>query len=186
MPTWLKSRLGKSVAAGTLAVALVGGAAFAVAGPLMSSTVSSTVSTPASAAAVQTASGNTGSSSASQAKPAKGRAGVLRKLLSRSVHATLVVKGKGGTYVTLTLDRGTIQSISSTSITILRPDGVSVTAPISTSTKFLRASESSLASGDKVVVVQESGTTRDVIAIGKGAAAKSGATSSASVGLSTT
>lgn len=174
MPTWLKSRLGKSVAAGTLSVALVGGAAFAVAGPLMGSTVSST----AAPASVQAANGT------SPAPAAAGRGGILRHLLARSVHASIVVKSKGGGYVTLTLDRGTIQSISSTSITILRPDGVSITAPISSSTKFLRGTESSLAAGAKVVVVQEGGTTRDVVALGKGAG--KGHASKSSIGVSTT
>jgi hypothetical protein len=190
MSTWLKSRLGKSVAAGTLAVAVVGGAAFAVAGPLMGSTVP-TATVQSSSAAVQAASGNTPSTSQTPAagragKDGKGGEGILRRLMTRSVHASVVVKSKGGTYVTLTLDRGTIKSISSSSITILRPDGVTVTAPLTSSTKFLRSSESALAPGDKVVVVQESGATRDVVALGKRAGAKSHGTSTASIGLSTT
>lgn len=189
MPRWLKSRLGTSIAAGTLAIGVVGGLAFAVAGPIMGSSVSST--TPPASPATQAAAGGKGAAacaaagaagSATSGSPASGsaatcagrRAGILRKLLGRTEHASLTLRGKGGTWVTVTFDRGTIQSISPTSITIVRPDGVSVTAPVTPSTKFRRATESSLAAGDKVVVVQEGGSARAVLALGRRAAAGSG------------
>jgi hypothetical protein len=190
--SWLSGHVGRSVVAGVLAVGVVGGLAFAVAGPIMGSNASTTSSPAASTglagSALQAATGASvkacagGKASAAGAATsapgtstpsaaAKGcGAGVLRRLLGRAVHATFVIPTKSGN-VTVTLDRGAIQSISSTSITILRKDGVTVTDPISSSTKFLRASESSLAAGDHVVLVQVGGTTRYVVAIGKGTGA---------------
>lgn len=184
MRSWLKGRIGRSVAVGTIAMGLVGGAAYLVAGPVLGSTVASTT-TPSSSAAstLQSAtsgSGQSGSAAAGAAATGGGRAGVLRRLLARSDHASLQVKIKG-TWQTVTLDRGTIKSISSTSITILRPDGVTVTAPLSSSTKFLRAPESSLGNGDHLVVVQVGSSTRWVVALKKAAG---GTGSSAAAGSS--
>jgi hypothetical protein len=195
MPSWLKSRLGTCVVAGTLAIGVVGGLAFAVAGPIMSSTVSS--GAPQASPAVQAAASAgaaTGTSpsaavspgTASGTKACAGRGGILRRLLGRTDHASLTVRGKGGSWVTVTLDRGTVKSISATSITIVRPDGGTVTAPITSSTKFRRATESSLAAGDKVVVVQEAGTTRFVIGLGKPAGGSSAGAPAGGAASSTT
>ena len=176
MKTWLKSHVGKSVVAAALAVLVVGGLAFAVAGPLSSS--SSTTITPSSARVPANAAAAANGQSATVANAATGAelaAGsgrvrlrpLLRRLLTRSVHASLIVKTSGGQYVTVDFDRGVVKSVSSTSITIERPDGVTVSASITSATKFRRTTEAALADGDHVAVVQVAGSARYVVAIGK-------------------
>lgn len=81
----------------------------------------------------------------------------LRQLLRRTVHAQLVVRTKTG-WETLDIDRGSLQSVSMTSITIKRPDGPTVTASVSSSTRFRGLPESGLARGDRVILVQTGGT----------------------------
>jgi hypothetical protein len=191
MGGWLKNRFGRTVAIGALAVAGVGGLAYAFAGPLSSSNAAATSGSTANFQATGTtgsstctaapagAGASTGTAAASSPSSsgctALGKRGVLRKLLARTAHASLTIQDKSGQWVTVDLDRGTVQSISSTSITILRPDGVTVTAPLDSSTKFLRQAESSVVVGDRVVVVQEGGAARYVI-VGKAAGAKAGKT----------
>ena len=190
MGGWLRSRVGKSVAAGTLAVVGAGGLTYAIAGPLTGSNVS-TVSGSANfqasgagagaancaGAIAGAAAGAVPSASGVAVAPAaacgRGRGGMLRRLLARSAHASLVVRDRSGQWVTVDVDRGTVKSISSTSITLLRPDGVTVTAVLSSSTKFLRQPESSVVAGDRAVVLQVGGTARYVL-VGKPAGANAG------------
>src|SRR4029077_641182 len=65
------------------------------------------------------------------------RRGLIQRLLHHSVHAEFVVKDGTSGYVTVDLDRGAVQTVSSTSITVLRPDGVTVTAAVTSGTKFV-------------------------------------------------
>jgi len=81
----------------------------------------------------------------------------LLRLLRHTVHAQLIVRTKHG-YETVILDRGTLESVSATSITIHRPDGPMVTESISASTRFRGLPESKLAKGDRVVTAQINGT----------------------------
>jgi hypothetical protein len=187
MGGWLKNRFGRTVAVGTLAVAGVGGLAYAVAGPLSAPTVASTnfqasgTSGASGGSACQGAPGGAGAATSAAvpggskagACPGAGRKGLLGRLLARTAHASLTVKDKSGRWVTVDLDRGTVQSVSSTSITILRPDGVTVTEAIDSSTRFLRQPQSSVVVGDRVVLVAEGGTARYVLA-GKPAVARPG------------
>ncbi|HLN05479.1 MAG TPA: hypothetical protein VK217_04330 [Acidimicrobiales bacterium] len=80
----------------------------------------------------------------------------LLGLFRHTVHAELIVGTKYG-YETVIIDRGTLDTVSSTSITITRPDGPMVTASIGTSTRFRGLLESKLAAGDRVVLVQIGG-----------------------------
>jgi hypothetical protein len=174
----MKNRLGKSVVVGAMAVLAVGGLAYAVAGPLgVLSSSSSTVpsandtSVAAGAAAACAAASNSAAATASipaATKPAAdcgiGRKG-LRALLKRTVHAQLIVRGKSGQWVTVDFDRGKIAAISSSEITITRADGVSVSATITPTTSFRRATESQLATGDPVILVQVGGDADFVVAL---------------------
>jgi hypothetical protein len=190
MPTWMKHSLTKKIAVGAVAVLAVGGLAFAVAGPLgvlgsSSSTLSpaSDLTAAAGAAAdcaAPAASGATASVAAASTPAAAcgiGRGG-LKALLKRTIHAQLIVRGKSGQWVTVDFDRGKIVTISSTEITITRPDGVSVSATVTPSTSFRRATESQLAAGDPVVLVQVGGDADFVVALHRASSGSGSAGSS--------
>lgn len=107
------------------------------------------------------ATGSGGPSSPSNAgvapvvKPAHPR---HRTLLQRSDHSTLELKVKGQ-WVTYTLDRGKVLSVSPTSITLTRPDGQTVTDTITPSTRFGGVtSESAVQLNRRAAVLSESGT----------------------------
>lgn len=81
-----------------------------------------------------------------------------RTLLQRSDHATLELKVKGH-WVTYTLDRGKVASISPTAVTLDRPDGQTVTDAINSGTRFGGvSSESAVQLGKPAVVLSEGGT----------------------------
>ena len=80
----------------------------------------------------------------------------FRKLVRHTVHANLIVKTPSG-FKTVDIDRGKLTSVSSTAISLTRPDGPTVSATITSSTKFIGLPESKLAAGDGVVVVQTGG-----------------------------
>jgi hypothetical protein len=99
----------------------------------------------------------------SAAPTAKAAAG-HRGLLARTDHATLEVR-QDGKWVTVDVDRGNVTSASTTSITLMRPDGQSVTVHISSSTKFRgkeATSAAALKTGVRAMVVSESGTATSV------------------------
>lgn len=81
-----------------------------------------------------------------------------RTLLQRSDHSTLELKVKGQ-WITYTLDRGKVASISPTSITLTRPDGQTVTDTINSSTRFGGVtSESAVQLNRPAAVLSEAGT----------------------------
>jgi hypothetical protein len=129
-----------AVAAGGVTAALVLGPAAGPAG----ATTSLTRSSPARSIVSTTA-----LSGSSAAGP--------RTLLQRAEHAELIVRTKTG-FQTIDIDRGTISSISPSSISLTRPDEVVVTATISSTTKFAGLTQAQVAMGDKAVVIQSSGT----------------------------
>ena len=77
-------------------------------------------------------------------------------LARHTVHAQLIVSTKNG-YKTIEIDKGKLQSVSSATITIVRPDGPSVSATLTSTTKYFGLKESQLAPGDGVVLVQGAG-----------------------------
>jgi len=87
---------------------------------------------------------------------ALGRRPLLR-LIRHTVHAQLIVGTKHG-YETVILDRGTLESVSATSITLKRPDGPMVTEAIGSKTRFRGLPEAQLAKGDRVIAAQINGT----------------------------
>ncbi|MGH9170028.1 MAG: hypothetical protein ACRD0Z_04040 [Acidimicrobiales bacterium] len=93
------------------------------------------------------------------------------RLARHTVHATLIVHTGHG-YQTIDIDRGTLSTDSSNSISIVRPDGPPVSATITSSTKFRGLAESKLAKDDRVVLVQGSGHKAIVVWARPPAAAK--------------
>jgi hypothetical protein len=141
----LKRRL-LPITGGLVAVGLVaGGVAYAT--------------TPSAAPAKTTSSMSTLSVAPGQAGVTATRLGLrwdLIRLARHTVHAELIVKTADG-FRTIDIDRGRLSSISGTSITIVRPDGPSVTARLTNATRYVGLPESSLAKGDRVLLVQGGG-----------------------------
>lgn len=131
-------------------------------------------SVPATQPAVTTpSSGGDGAHGAARAKRGPG----LYALARRVVHAELVVKGKAGTYKTVDIDRGTISALSSSSISVTRPDQAKVTEAVTSTTRFPGKAASQLKAGDKVIVASSSGAAiavRSPGAHGKAAAGAKG------------
>lgn len=107
------------------------------------------------------ASGATSSSSTGTNNTLKPAQRMGRFLFRHTVDATVTVKTKNG-YQTFDLARGTVQSISSTSITVDSPDGTSLSATIDSQTKFFNTTEGQLSTGDKVGVVASQGVARAI------------------------
>lgn len=86
-----------------------------------------------------------------------------RYVLRHTVDATITVKTKNG-YETFNLARGTVDTISTTSITVDSPDGTSLTATINAQTKFRNTTDSELQPGDKVGVIAYQGVAKRITA----------------------
>lgn len=127
---------------GAVAALGVGGTAYAA------SSSSSATPAPVSPAA------------ATPTSPTAGRAGAarpkVRSLLQRADHGTLELKVKGQ-WVTYTFDRGTVESISSTAITVQRPDGQTVTEKIGPGTRYVGVGSESAIQTDHPAMVVSSG-----------------------------
>jgi hypothetical protein len=108
------------------------------------------------------------------------------QVLRRSVHGDIEVATKNG-YVTFEFDRGAVTSISSSQITVLRPDGQSVTEAITGSTRMpVRGVP---AKGQNVVVISVGGNTYRIVDVGAfrpAGSSSSGAASGAASGSTTT
>jgi hypothetical protein len=99
------------------------------------------------------------------ASPAAHARAKHRGLISRIDHATIEIR-KDGKWVTENLDRGNVTAASSSSITLARPDGQSVTFDLSSSTKFRgkeATSASGLKTGVRALVVSENGAATLVV-----------------------
>jgi hypothetical protein len=86
----------------------------------------------------------------------------LRALLRHSVVDTRVVQTKNG-YVTIESLKGTVDKIDPTSITVTAGNGTQVTAAIGPKTRFVRLTQSSIASGDKLGLVEVGSTARLIV-----------------------
>ncbi|MDA8045208.1 MAG: hypothetical protein M0Z30_08240 [Actinomycetota bacterium] len=139
-------------AIGVAAALGIGGTAWAATGG---------ANTPSSPAGVVTAApAGSGASGTSGAPVAANRAGrpTRRSLLERADHATIEIKVKGQ-WVTYSIDRGKVTSVSPTSITLARPDGQSVTEQITAATKYRGVSgESAIQTGRPAQVVSDGGS----------------------------
>jgi branched-subunit amino acid aminotransferase/4-amino-4-deoxychorismate lyase len=138
-------------AVATAAAVTVGGGAAAV----LALTSGASAGTPAVAAAT------TGPTHTATAKGHHHHK--AKTLLQRTDHAAIELRQKG-VYVTFDLDRGTVESVSSSAITLLRPDGQTVTEKIDGATHFRGVtSASGVHTGVKATVISEGGTARRVI-----------------------
>jgi hypothetical protein len=99
------------------------------------------------------------------AAKAGGRAGGPG-VLKGAIHGDLLVRGEGGTTRTVTFDRGKVTAISATSITIERPDGVSVSKNLTDQTVFNGTPKDQLKAGTGVIVVSSGDTANRVISKG--------------------
>ena len=159
------------MAVASLAVVAVAGAAFAVS---LGAANSSSVMPSGSLVAV---SGPKTALVAPHRRP--------RTLLQRAEHAVVTLYSKKSGSVTVTIDRGKLTSVNSSTIALVHLDGTGVSAAITSSTKFRRATEAQLASelaaGDVVWLetVQSNGTLRTVIQLGKHAVGASAAVATA-------
>jgi hypothetical protein len=132
-----KAAIGASVVLGSLGI---GGAGFALVGG-------------GTAAAAATPSTGTANPNATKAQD-------LSQFLRRhTVDATMTVKTKNG-YETYDIARGTVGSISPSSITVDSPNGTTLTATINAQTKFHNTTEALLPVGAKVGVVAEQGVAK--------------------------
>lgn len=95
--------------------------------------------------------------------------GLMFRGPGRAVYSESVVPVKSGGYQTIVMVKGLLSSVSSTSISVKRPDtGAIVTASIGSDTKFHRTTEATLASdfssnkAVRVMLVEVSGTAKSV------------------------
>ncbi len=154
---------GRAVIAGAAAVAsvaAVGGSAWAL--------TSSSSSTPP---AVQTPAPSSGSLKSPAASRAHGRRhhakapaveARLKALVRRAVHVDAVVRMKTG-FVTVSIDRGKVTSVSPTSITLQEADGQSVTDSVTSTTRVVPKSVGGIGGvhvGSLAVVGAENSTAK--------------------------
>jgi hypothetical protein len=88
----------------------------------------------------------------------------LRAMLRHAEHAEFIVDTPKHGFVTVDIDRGLLDSASSSSIEITRRDGHNVSATVTSSTHFFGLKEAKLAKGDRVILVQVGGDAIDVAA----------------------
>jgi hypothetical protein len=99
------------------------------------------------------------------AAKAGGRAGGPG-VLKGAIHGDLLVRGEDGATRTVTFDRGKITAISGGSITIERPDGVSVAKNLTDQTVFNGTPKDKLQAGMRVIVVSSGDTAERVFSRG--------------------
>jgi hypothetical protein len=149
-----------AVGAATLvAIVGAGGTAWAVES-------SATTPTPASANAPVPAPGGTTTPGHG---PNARRGGRIAALINRADHGTLEIRTKSG-WETVDYDRGKVTASSATSITLLRPDGQSVTDAVTSTTKY-HGPGSVAVVGKPARVVSLNG---DALIIAQGGGAKGG------------
>ena len=100
--------------------------------------------------------------------PAPAAAGGKAGILKGAIHGDLLVRGKDGSTQTVTFDRGKVSAVSASSITIQRPDGVSVTDDVNAQTVFNGIPENQLQAGTPAIVVADGHTATHVVTKGAG------------------
>jgi hypothetical protein len=131
--------------AGLVVAAVVAGGGAAA----WASAPDSTPAQPSTAAA-----GKPSPAAAPNAKGKRARGGAM---VRRTVHGDLIVRGKDG-FQNVTLDRGTVQSKGSDSITLKRPDGPVVTIKVDGSTRYRGVdSLAAVETGKPAVIVSKAG-----------------------------
>ena len=87
-------------------------------------------------------------------------------LLKGAIHGDLLVRAEDGTTRTVSFDRGRVTAISAASITVERPDGVSVSKSLTEQTVFNGTPRDQLQPGAAVVVVSSGDTAERVLSKG--------------------
>lgn len=114
----------------TVGAIAAGGVATAATTTGGSSSGSGTLATPAAAVA------STSPSTGAAKKAGKGkRAGKIGKLQGRLLHGDFTVEGKGGTPTNVAEQRGTVDAVSTTSITLTSKDGFKHSYAVDSSTR---------------------------------------------------
>lgn len=90
-------------------------------------------------------------------------------VLKGAIHGDLLVRSDEGTTRTVTFDRGKVTAISATSITIERPDGVSVSKTLTDQTVFNGTPKDKVQAGMGVMVVSSGDTAERVLSKAAGA-----------------
>lgn len=109
--------------------------------------------------------GRTGPTATTPVRHPEGGDRLLRHLLRGTLHAEFVVRTKSGTDETLVFDRGAVRAVTATAITIAPADtpNATVSAAITSKTRFRGFLESQLTSGDEVALVVRGG---DAVVVG--------------------
>lgn len=81
----------------------------------------------------------------------------------RAVHGDLIVRGQDGQFGNVTFDRGEVTAVNESSITVKRPDGVSVTKQIDGDTRFRGVDSVGDVETGKPAMVVSKGDTATVI-----------------------
>ncbi len=150
MKNFLKRHTGAVVAV-ALGLAVIGGGTAAAA-------ASSSAARPTLDLTAATATTPNGATGATGQATRAARLGRLARLARRAVHGDVLVKTKNG-YQTVTFDRGKVTSANASSITVNRPDGVSVTETLTPSTRYFGISgANAIISGKGAVVISQNGT----------------------------
>ena len=87
-------------------------------------------------------------------------------VLKGAIHGDLLVRGENGSTRTVTFDRGKITAISAGSITLERPDGVSVSKNLTDQTVFNGTPKDELKPGMGAIVVSSGDTAERVLSKG--------------------
>lgn len=87
-------------------------------------------------------------------------------VLKGAIHGDLLVRGEDGATRTVTFDRGKITAVSATSITVERPDGVSVSKNLTDQTVFNGTPKDKLQAGMGAIVVSAGDTAERVLSKG--------------------
>jgi hypothetical protein len=128
--------------------------------------------TSSSAATAPTATASVAKSSTPAAKVRHRRVSILRSAISGDVEL-----GTKNGFVTYDFDRGAVTSISISSITVLRPDSVSVTEALTAATHM--PVKGVPTTGENVVVISTGGKATRIIDLEPYGTAKSGSTGGA-------
>jgi hypothetical protein len=107
------------------------------------------------------------SSQAGAAEAGAAKAGRLKAgLLKGAIHGDLLVRAEDGTTRTVTFDRGKVTTITAGSITIERPDGISVSKVLTDRTVFNGTPREQIQPGAAVAVVSSGDTAERVLSKG--------------------
>ena len=87
-------------------------------------------------------------------------------VLKGAIHGDLLVRGEDGATRTVTFDRGKLTAITANSITIERPDGVSVSKTLTDQTVFNGTPRDKLQAGMRVAVVSSGDAAERVVSKG--------------------